>query len=323
MGIPTIGDFKTFIGALLSNVEWNYNLNKIVSILTDGTYDLVINSFTTNSDASFGGYKAKNMGTPTLATDGANKAYVDNSTTPFNYISGLTLSNNTTTPNTDLDIAAGTAQNSTNTQAMTLSVAYTKRLSSSWVAGTGKGMLDTGSIATSTWYHIYLIAKSDGTTDILASTSATNPAVPSGYSSYRRIGSVKTDGSSNIISFKQKNNRFYYIDKIADINTTFTTANRALQTLSVPKDINTIAIFSINVSPGAGNFYNAITSPYQTDYTPTSTNCDMYSPGSGVATVNAQTFEILTNASSQIGTRSTTNSTFRIYTYGYIDDRGV
>ena len=43
---------------------------------------------------------------------------------------------------------------------LSLASAYTKT-TSAWGVGTGNGSLDTGSIANSTWYHVYLIKRVD------------------------------------------------------------------------------------------------------------------------------------------------------------------
>lgn len=64
------------------------------------------------------------------------------------------------------------------------------------MATTGANGLDTGSIAQATWYAIFAISKSDGTTAALASTSATAPTMPSGYTCKARIGWVRTAASS-------------------------------------------------------------------------------------------------------------------------------
>ncbi len=52
--------------------------------------------------------------------------------------------------------------------------------------------LDAGTIAIDTWYAIWAIAKSDGTTAALASTSFTSPTLPSGYTYKARVGAVQT-----------------------------------------------------------------------------------------------------------------------------------
>lgn len=57
--------------------------------------------------------------------------------------------------------------------------------------------LDTGTIAVNTWYAIYVIAKTDGTgIGTLASTSATAPTLPTGYTFFGRIGWVQTINAS-------------------------------------------------------------------------------------------------------------------------------
>ena len=71
--------------------------------------------------------------------------------------------------------------------------------SGSWSAGSSGNGLDTGARANSTWYNIFEIIKnSDGTNDILYSTSRTSPTLPSGYTLVAWIGKVKTDASGNI-----------------------------------------------------------------------------------------------------------------------------
>lgn len=59
--------------------------------------------------------------------------------------------------------------------------------------------LDVGSIAINTWYSIWVIAKIDGTTGALASTSATAPTLPTGYTFKARVGWVQTiNGSATL-----------------------------------------------------------------------------------------------------------------------------
>ncbi len=52
--------------------------------------------------------------------------------------------------------------------------------------------LDTGTIAIDSWYAIWTIAKTDGTTGGLASLSATAPTMPAGYTYKARVGWVRT-----------------------------------------------------------------------------------------------------------------------------------
>lgn len=57
----------------------------------------------------------------------------------------------------------------------------------------GGNCLDTGAWAVTTWYAIYLICSDDGATKaLLASTNATSPTLPSGFTRKRRVGWART-----------------------------------------------------------------------------------------------------------------------------------
>jgi len=198
MAIPKISDLKTYIGTLIDNTYWNFNFTKLVNWFSDGTADLSVNSITVSADSSFGNAKITNLGTPTASTDAASKGYVDNTAIPSGYLWGYKITDNGTTPHTDLDISAGVCQSATNTKAIITTSTLTKRASTAWSAGTGNGMLDTGTFAASTTYYVFAIAKADGTSDILCSLSSSNPLLPTGYTVYRLIGIFTTDGSTYI-----------------------------------------------------------------------------------------------------------------------------
>ena len=64
-------------------------------------------------------------------------------------------------------------------------------------ATTGANGLDTGTVAASTWYSVWII--SNGTTTAgLLSTSQTSPAMPGGYTYKARVGCVRVDASSHL-----------------------------------------------------------------------------------------------------------------------------
>jgi hypothetical protein len=113
---------------------------------------------------------------------------------PTGYITGLSISFASTTT---FSVMTGAARDGGNTEDMALSSAMTKSLSA-WASGTGNGGLDTGGIAPSTYYYVWLITKDDGTTDVLLSASATAPAMPSGYTFKRLIGRIYANSSSQI-----------------------------------------------------------------------------------------------------------------------------
>jgi hypothetical protein len=134
----------------------------------------------------------------------------------LNYISGLTLS--TAGSSATFGIAVGAAADSTNASLMYLSSAYTKT-TSAWAVGSGNGSLDTGAIAASTWYFVWLIQRPDtGVVDVLISLSATSPTLPTNYTLKRRIGAMYSNSSSQWRSFRQLGDYFFWTLPVMDIN---------------------------------------------------------------------------------------------------------
>ena len=236
---------------------------------------------------------------------------------PRSYLAGLALANNGTRK---IDIAAGLAQDSTNTYGMTISSTFTKDLNSSWAVGTGNGGLFFGSIGTSTWYHVFLIRKtSDGSIDAGFDTSVTAANIPAGYGAYRRIGSVLTDGSSNILAFVQTGDYFEWTTHIQDLSSTHGSTNAVTRTLSTPLGSSVLAKIII-FTTGAGVNYTYMSSLATTDSVATSDTAQMIMVAGGA---NSLELNVMTNTSSQIRSRGdTAATTFKIITEGYYDYRG-
>ena len=80
-------------------------------------------------------------------------------------------------------------------------------------ASAGANGLDTGAIAASKWYAVYLIYNSaSSTTAGMISLAYPAPTtLPSGYNYYARLGWVATDGSSNLLRTKQLGKNVQYI----------------------------------------------------------------------------------------------------------------
>jgi hypothetical protein len=149
--------------------------------------------------------------TPAIGTNTtqlATSAFVTKYLPAQGNVQGLTLSNDSGTPNTVLDIASGAAVDTTYVDMLILGSAYTKT-TGAWAVGTGNGGLDTGAVGAASWYSVWIIKRPDtGVTDILFSLSATAPTMPANYTLKRRIGWFKT-ASSNIVTFQQLGNRFF------------------------------------------------------------------------------------------------------------------
>lgn len=69
----------------------------------------------------------------------------------------------------------------------------------------GAGGLDTGSEASSTWYHVWAIAQADGTSSILLSTASTlaGLTLPGSYTFAGYLGAVRNNGASNFVDYRQ------------------------------------------------------------------------------------------------------------------------
>ena len=165
------------------------------------------------------------------------------------HLHGLTLSNNVTDATNDIDIALGTtASDDAIPTLMILASAITKRLDAGWAVGTNQGGLDTGSIANTT-YHVFVIRRPDtGVVDVLFSTSAASPTMPTNYTQKRRIGSIIRSGGV-IRPFTQRGDIFLTAAQ-TDRNSTSAIAD-ALFTLSVPVGITVQPL--LNAYTGAGN----------------------------------------------------------------------
>ena len=124
-----------------------------------------------------------------------SKAFPYSSFIPF-YFNGLGISNDATTPNSIVDIAPGSCLDSTGTFQMTLPAAI--KISS---LSNGLNGLDTGAVAASKVYAIYLISDpvTQQPTGAMISLSLTGPLMPFSYSAWSRIGYITTDSSKNFL----------------------------------------------------------------------------------------------------------------------------
>jgi len=246
--------------------------------------------------------------------------------TPAGYLVGLRTSNNTTDSANDIDIASGKCRDGADTQDMVLASSITKRLDASWAAGTNQGGLDAGSKAASTWYAVWLIKNvSTGAVDALFSLSATNPVMPTGYTAKRRIGYICTNSSSNIIQYTQFGDEFLWSTGLLDASTTVGTT-ASLFTLTVPQFSEADPIWAhiiVNGGNTTNNYYIRISSPYQTDATPSQQNSQIASQMPTNASRLSATLTVLPNTANQIRVRaSIASQAIEINTQGWRDQRG-
>jgi len=172
--------------------------------LGDGTSDIPSGFITSGSDVR-------------LRYDALNTAFI-----PSNEITQATtstsgqsiLSNPVTVVNGtdnehDLDFSEGNFEFSDGSGQATIT-AMTKRFDAPWVAGTGNGGLDTGSLASDTAYYVYEIYNpTTGISDFIGTTTFDSPTLPSGFTKRSKniVVDFVTDGSGNI-----RNGRYIFND---------------------------------------------------------------------------------------------------------------
>jgi hypothetical protein len=112
------------------------------------------------------------------------------------YANGLLISNNATTPNTQLDVGAGTILDSTGTFQIGLDETVTIN-----AANTGLNGIDTGVLQASKVYAVYVVCDpvSLQPSGAMISLSLTQPYLPEGYGFFALVGYVTTDSSSHFL----------------------------------------------------------------------------------------------------------------------------
>jgi hypothetical protein len=115
----------------------------------------------------------------------------------------ITIANNSTDSEHDIDFSAGNAQADDGSVVFRVG-ALTKQIDAVWAAGTNQGGLDTGTVANDTTYHCYAIYNPTTlASDFILTATYGSPTMPSGYTKKKWVMAVLTDGSANIIPFKQ------------------------------------------------------------------------------------------------------------------------
>lgn len=128
------------------------------------------------------------------------------------HIAGLITSNNAGDPNKSVDVAPGEARDDADSADMVLSSLLTLQIDQP----PGINSIDTGAVAASTHYAVWLLSDSSGTqpTGGVFSLSFSAPTLPTNYDKKRLIGAVTTNAASNIIAYKQVESYFRYTGEI-------------------------------------------------------------------------------------------------------------
>tara|TARA_R110000824_G_scaffold15203_1_gene64115 strand:- start:68 stop:979 length:912 start_codon:yes stop_codon:yes gene_type:complete len=269
-----------------------------------------------------------NMVATTLYGDGSNLTGLTGNS-PQGYISGLTLSQGTDSAH-DINISSGIATDVTEDKSLSFSSTFVKQIDATWASGSTNGGMASGvSLSTNTWYHLFIVDTDAGGVDAGFDTSLTaaNLLGTSGVASaYRRIGSVLTDGSSNILPFTQFGDEFIFTTQITNVGGTNLGTSRVTQAVSTPLGVETRAILGLVVRVASSNssVLITLTHPNVTDATPTLSNANNAGESSSNSngTYAAGTHIVRTNGSSQVAFRQQFDGLVYINTNGYYDNRG-
>lgn len=158
----------------------------------------------------------------------------------------ITIANNATDANNDIDFSAGNAPLDDGSGQVLLTSTLVKRLDASWVAGTNQGGLFSGTKANNTWYYAFAIQNtSTGVVDAGFDSSPVGANVPSGWKISKILHAIRTDGSGNILNGTfLKDGWFYFNTSQTEYTTTSTVATNI--TLSYTPAIISLGHVSTN-----------------------------------------------------------------------------
>ncbi len=157
---------------------------------------------------------------------------------------------------TSATVPAGSWRAAANDCDILLAASMTKTLQASgaWAAGTGQNGLFTGARAANTWYHLFVILNpTTGAVDVGFDTSPIAANRPADWLAYRRIWSVLTDGSSNLVTMFQSGARTYYQDRRSDVSNAGVTNVSTGSTFAVgtPLGVEVLGEFALSLASGA------------------------------------------------------------------------
>lgn len=238
---------------------------------------------------------------------------------PRGYLAGFDGAYDATSATTNINVNPGEARDFTDAGGIITTATLTVDLSAS-----GLGGLATGSVDSSTWYHVNVVQQITGTVGLIADTGASSTATldVTGVGYARRISSWLTDGSDDLIKATQHGDLFLWEDPPEDVSTAALGATAVTATLSVPTGFPVIALVNVFVSQATSVFVY-VASLDANDEAPGSSAPygSLWNP-SGSSGINGPIL-VKTSSNAEITIRSNgANTTCKIATLGWIDYRG-
>lgn len=240
---------------------------------------------------------------------------------------GLNTSRDAGDTTNDINITAGRCFSDDYLKELILSSEITKRIDAVWAVGDDAGGLDTGAVADSTWYFLYLIGGQGVATDVLFTATYGNPTMPTGYTKKRLIGFVhRTSGHANE-AFGHSGNEWWWDAPSEDWEDATITTTAKQKIMHVPTGIRVKCNFRVygTNSGGTQAVYNFYVGDGSEQSVPGGTadapGMDFTTGGTGGAMWDV--FSIITDTSGQIKVDSNqaANNTVAAYTTGWRYDR--
>ena len=252
------------------------------------------------------------------------------------YIDGFQTQRDGGDPDNDIQIGVGICRDDADTRTLQLTSALVKRLDANWAVGTGNGGFPSLlTAAADTWYNVFIIRRtSDGLLDAGFDTrsDAANLLTDAvGFTEYRRVASIKTQGgSTNIKDYFQKGDRFLWKSPVRDVNVTNLGTSATTFELSVPGSHRMIAHINAVVDQASDNARDVyLSSLDMDDEAPSDTAAPLQTIHKSSPEIHPLRTEIETTPNATLGDggeirarSSGSSTTLRIVTLGWDDRRG-
>jgi hypothetical protein len=233
----------TITGGQLSQGWYLITWNTVRTLINSGTLNLLGGINRTTSIGDTGIYQIVSNGAATPVFTVTELFYQ-----PFTPLIGLPLQGTfkklkiSVSSNTSASITADQAilWNATNQPITITGINLTLNTGVIGVNG-----IDTGTLAASTWYNLFVIYNpTTTTTSCLMSLSDISPTLPSGYTYFARAGSVREDSSEHLMRTLQMGNKVQYI-----VTPGTNTAAIPSMASGISGNINTPTWSAVNTTP--------------------------------------------------------------------------
>lgn len=263
-----------------------------------------------------------------LSSDGTDAAWAL-PRLPRGFLAGLVLSNDST-PDEEVKIVPGECRDAAHSVNMVLASILTKQINNTFALGDDAGGMNDGdAVGASEWFHVHLLSNADGTvvdagfdTSITAAGLLADAAViAAGLTKYRRIGSVLTDATSDILKFLQVGDEVLWTVSVPELTTGAIEADSPGTTIEIATPVGVRTRAHLAVNAGTNTKALVFAPGDRTPEAPSLTGVPAPHVGTS-ADASGQVF-VLTDTSSQIRVRVDVDSTdSSISCMGYIDRRG-